>query len=89
MATSRSWFRSADAPLRVFCKAPDCFHTYYLVASAIPGACPGCGRESTSTATWWTINRPAGKPVKGVLSENDRRFLRAIKIQYWDGGIDT
>lgn len=89
MVSSRSWFRSGETPLVVFCRFPDCWHTYYLVASAIPTTCPGCSRQSNALETWWTITRPEGKPTKGTISANDRRFLKSIRIQPWEGGIDT
>lgn len=86
---SRAWYRNADPPLVVFCRFADCYRTCYLVASAIPVSCPGCSRKSKDGGDWWTTERPEGKPVNGVLYENDKRFLRSLRIQPWEGGIDT
>lgn len=89
MASARTWYRAGEPPAIVWCRHSDCFKTYYLLASAIPFSCPGCSREGKDGVDWWTTERPKGKPVKGVISSNDRRFLRSLKIEPWEGGIET
>lgn len=52
-----------------------CRHCYvwYAVQRAIPDICPNCEKS----AMWTTDNNP-GKPY--LLSENDRRILKALRI---------
>lgn len=45
---------------------------WYAVQTTIPDICPHCEGSAS-----WTTEEP--KPYR--LSENDRRFLRSIKIQ--------
>lgn len=86
---AQRWFREDEAPVRIFCRFPDCYKTYYLVAASVPECCPECSRQSNGVMDWWTIERPEGKPTNGVVSQNDRRFLKSIRIEPWEGWIDT
>jgi hypothetical protein len=63
----------ADVPVTLFCKL--CRQGYGCTGEP-PAYCPLCRRE-----TRWTLMAPQTQPVDGWrVSENDRRFLRSLRI---------
>jgi hypothetical protein len=46
----------------------------YASVGEIPAACPHCDQPTTGALQWWTSRQP------WVLSVNDKRFLRSIRI---------
>lgn len=63
-------------PRELWCRHADCGKTYESTAGHIPIICPHCERTAL-----WTTEQPEPPPVKPyVLSENDRRFLKSLRI---------
>lgn len=61
-------------PLRLFCR--HC-RTGYACVGKVPTICPSCERS----ASWTTTALPGDEPEQlYVLSENDRRLLRSLRI---------
>ena len=55
-----------DRALVIFCR--DCHHAVHRSPSRAPGRCPGCGSQFKNGGHWWSAERPAGRPVKGMTS---------------------
>src|SRR6185295_13917667 len=79
------WFlRSKPMAKTLFCRYPDCQKGYTSVGGEKPLVCPNCEMPAR-----WTTTEPSSPPMPPrakdpfkmyLLSSNDRRILRSLRI---------
>ena len=64
----------------LYCRWEQCGWSGEIVAGYFPERCPGCSRESRWNVGPPTVFEADGPKVAWVLTENDRRMLKALRI---------